>query len=119
MKGYIVGYFTGWSDSRNPIIVGYYTTWNKSVSVAIELERNNLDREGGLQEIYIAEVDVNKTYNVKKCDIDWINNFVHYKIQTVKGKTMLYGPGGGEVLNMPESMAWQQAKPKKRKTKNF
>lgn len=117
MKGYIVGYFGTWADSRNPIIVGYYTNWSRSLSTAIELERYNIDKEKGLQEIYIVDIDVNRTYNVKKSDIDWINNFVHYKIKTIRGKTILYGPKGETVLNMPESTVWQEAK--RRKIRKF
>ncbi len=104
MKGYIVGYFESWGNDRNPIIVGYYTTWSRALDVTKQLERNNLDYHQGFQNVYLVEVEVNKTYPTNDTPVDWIDNYTNYRATTVRGNTALRSNKGRVFeIELPES----------------
>jgi hypothetical protein len=103
MAGYIVGYFEEWADNRNPIIIGYYTTWDQALEVTKKLERENIDYHGGLHEVYLVEITVDKTYFVTSPIVDWIDNYINYRVRTIAGKTALQSNKGRVFeIDLPE-----------------
>lgn len=97
MKGYIVGYIDEWANNRNAIITGYYTTWNKGISALKILEKDNIKNWQGLRQVYIVEIEVNKTYAVAYPTFEWINNYKHYITKTINRKTTLHGSNGKNI----------------------
>jgi hypothetical protein len=119
MKGFIVGYFEEWSNDRNPIIVGYYTTWNKAIDVVIDQENINIKNYKGLREVYIVEIDVNKTYTNILSGSDWINSYKHYLVKNHSGESILISNKGVKQSLKKDNDGWQEIKKKNKKTKNL
>jgi len=74
MKGFIVGYFEEWASDRNSIIIGYYTNWKKAIEVTKKLQQDNIKIYNKLRQVYMVEIEPNKTYDVKD-SMDWIRNY--------------------------------------------
>jgi hypothetical protein len=116
MKGFIVGYFEEWSNERNPIIIGYYTNWTKAIECVIEQENINSNKYKGLREIYLVELEVNKSYNNQISGADWINSFKHYRIKNYSGETVLISNNGSKqkLKKVIDNEGWQEIKKKKK-----
>ena len=110
MKGFIVGYIASWADHQTTQIAGYYTSWGKAIGEGKKLERTNLDRHRGRQIVFIAEVEVNRTYQVKESDsVYWYRNYFHHVFETERGVTTLKASNGKEQ-KVELQQAWNRPK---------
>jgi len=120
MKGFMVGYFEPWSEDKNPLIVGYYTTWSKAFQIVKQEEKYNLEKCNGLREIYLVELEVNKTYT-PKTGKDWIETFKYQIVRNHSGVSNLVNKYNNKTIpinfevseeNENEDESWKQVKKK-------
>lgn len=118
---YVVGYFEEWAYDRNSIIKGCYTDWDKCIEIAKNLERENIDKYKKFREIYITEIELDKTQEIKTHGLLWIENFDrYYKIKTkTNDKTYLIDNNGvsAELILPQKEEEWTEVKRKTVKPK--